>query len=94
MKKNLLGAAVAGILGASMVAASSTALAADQAGEKGRCVGANACKGKGACAVKGQNDCAGKNSCKGKAFTMMTKAECDALAAKNKKIHFEPGSAM
>ena len=87
----LIGAAVAGILGASSLA-SAPALAADQAGsEKGQCVGANGCKGKTACAAKdGANSCKGQNACKGKGWIESTKAKCDKMAKKNKAIHFEP----
>lgn len=87
----LLNAAVAGILGASSaLVVSSPALADDDASTKGHCVGANACKGKSGCAQTGQNDCAGKNGCKGKGYVEKTKAECDKMAKKNKKVHFEP----
>lgn len=85
----LIRAAIAGIIGASTIGLSSIALAADDAGAKGHCVGANSCKGKGGCKQEGKNECAGKNGCGGKGFLEKTKAECDALAKKNKKIHFE-----
>jgi hypothetical protein len=89
-KGQLIGAAVAGLLSASTLAHSSAALAADDtAGEKGHCVGANACQGKGGCAQVGKNECSGKNGCKGKGFVEKTKAECDAMAKKNKNIKFE-----
>ncbi|PIS11116.1 MAG: hypothetical protein COT73_05710 [Bdellovibrio sp. CG10_big_fil_rev_8_21_14_0_10_47_8] len=81
-------AAIAGLIGAAAMTAA-PAHAADDATVKGHCVGANACKGKGGCKQVNKNDCAGKNGCKGKGFVEMTKAECDAKAAKNKKIHFE-----
>ena len=90
-KKNsqfLIRAAVAGIIGASTMGISSVALAADDAMAKGHCVGANACKGKSGCKQEGKNECAGKNGCGGKGFLESTKAECDALAKKNKKIKF------
>ena len=63
--------------------------AADDAATKGHCVGANSCKGKGGCKQEGMNDCAGKNGCKGKGFVEKTKAECDAMAKKNKGVHFQ-----
>ena len=85
----LIRAAVAGIIGASTMGLSSAALAADDATAKGHCVGANSCKGMGGCSQKGKNDCAGKNGCGGKGFLETTKAECDALAKKNKKVKFE-----
>ena len=85
----LIRAAVAGIIGASTMGLSNTARAADDSGAKGHCVGANSCKGKGGCKQEGKNDCSGKNGCGGKGYLEKTKAECDALAKKNKKIHFE-----
>jgi len=85
----LMRAAVAGIIGASTLGLSSAAMAADDANTKGHCVGANACKGKGGCKQEGKNECAGKNGCGGKGFLEKTKAECDALAKKNKNIRFE-----
>jgi len=56
--------------------------AADEA--KVKCEGANGCKGKSACATA-KNSCAGQNSCKGEGYLSLTKAECDAVKAKNKK---------
>lgn len=90
MKKNtmLMKAAIVGLMGAASLVAVS-AHAADAAGDKGHCMGANACKGQGGCKVVGQNECAGQGSCKGKGFLEKTKAECDQLSKKNKKIHFE-----
>ncbi len=87
----LFHAAIAGIIGASTMALSSGAFADDAAGtnEKGHCIGANSCKGKGSCKQVSKNDCAGKNGCGGKGFLEKTKAECDALAKKDKKVHFE-----
>ncbi|MGZ3809789.1 MAG: BufA2 family periplasmic bufferin-type metallophore [Bacteriovorax sp.] len=81
-------AAIVGILGAATL---STAHANEPVANeaKGHCVGANSCKGQGACKTVGKNDCGGKNGCGGKGFLEKTKAECDALAVKNKKIHFE-----
>ena len=88
----LIRAAVAGVIGAATIGLSSAAMAADDAGAKGHCVGANSCKGKGGCKQVGKNECAGKNGCGGKGFLEKTKAECDALAKKDKKIHFEVSS--
>lgn len=88
--KILLSAAVAGIVG-SVLTTAAPAFAADNM-QKGHCVGANSCKGHGGCSQPGVNDCAGKNSCKGKGFVEKTKAQCDKLAKKNKKIHFEEKS--
>jgi uncharacterized membrane protein len=90
MKNNsfLIKAAIAGLISAAATT-SVTAHAADNATDKGHCVGANACKGKGGCKQEAKNECAGKNGCKGKGFVEKTKAECDTMAKKNKKIHFE-----
>lgn len=84
----LIRAAVAGIIGASTLGLSSPAIAGDAVEAKGHCIGANACKGKGGCKT-GKNECGGKNGCGGKGFLEKTKAECDALAKKDKKIRFE-----
>jgi len=95
MNKNttqfLIGAAVAGIIGAGSALVSSTSAKANAASDKGHCIGANSCKGKSGCAVSGHNECAGHNACKGKGFLETTKAACDKLAKKNKKIHFKAG---
>jgi len=80
----LVSAAVMGILGA---VSASQGLAADPAAE-GKCVGANGCHGKGAC-MTAANGCAGQNGCGGKSFLKMTKAKCDKLTKKDKKIHWE-----
>ena len=71
----LLGAAMAGMIGAG-ISIATPALAKDQKAEKVHCYGVNACSGKGGCATPGQNECKGKNSCKGKGFMEMTKAQC------------------
>ena len=88
MKTNalLMKAAIAGFVGAAALAA----VPAHAAGEtdKGHCMGANACKGKGGCKQVGKNDCAGKNGCKGKGFVENTKAECEKMEKRNRKIHF------
>jgi hypothetical protein len=83
-KSFLMTAAVAGLMGAAVMAA----VPAHAADAKGQCVGANSCKGKGACKQDGANDCKGKNGCKGKGFMATTQAKCDKMAAKNKDIHF------
>jgi hypothetical protein len=88
-KSLLLGAAVAGMMGAGTLMTASSAVAADKAVTTGHCMGANACAGKGACAQAPQHDCATKNGCKGKGYTETTKADCNNLAKKNKMIHFE-----
>ncbi len=72
----LLGAAMAGMIGAGSMMTSTPALAKEKNAGKVHCYGANACSGKGACATPGQNECKGKNSCKGKGFMEMSKAQC------------------
>ena len=102
-KNQILGAAVAGILGASLLIHSPSAGAsgaktdAKDEAKTGQCVGANSCKGKGACSQPTmKHDCASKNACKGQGFLEKTKAECDKLAKADKKskIHFESSAAM
>lgn len=101
-KKNtklFVSAAIVGILGAATISAvSASEPVANEA--KGHCVGANSCKGQGSCkgmgackSIGAKNDCAGKNGCGGKGFLEKTKAECDELAMKNKKISFKPAKA-
>ncbi len=82
--KLLVAAAMMGIIGAGL----SVTASASAASEKGHCMGANACKGKGACKTDA-NACKGQNGCKGQAFTEATKAKCDKMAKKDKKIRFE-----
>lgn len=79
MKKNhkqLLGAAVSGILLSMTVS-----LPAQAAGVAGECHGVNECKGKGDCGgVRSDGtkySCSGNNECKGKGWLGMTKEECD-----------------
>jgi hypothetical protein len=88
LRVTLVGAAVAGMLGAAGTSLS-TALAADKVDAKGKCIGANACSGKSNCAQVGKNECAGKNGCEGKGFVEMSKTECEALQMKGKKVKFE-----
>jgi hypothetical protein len=79
--KTLLGAAVAGILGAM---ASTGALAADKSDKKMmkaedvQCSGVNACKGKSGCAGA-KSACAGMNGCKGQGWVKVSKEACDQL---------------
>jgi hypothetical protein len=79
--KILIGAAVAGIIGAgtglSAVHAEEQAMTKDAV----KCVGVNECKGKGAC-HSSTNQCKGQNECKGKGFMMMSKADCEAKGGK------------
>jgi len=46
------------------------------AGETGKCMGANSCKGQSSCKTA-TSSCKGLNSCKGQGFLEMTRAECD-----------------
>ena len=78
--KAALIATAAALLFGTIVAAPVSA--ADEA--KVKCEGANACKGKSACATA-KNSCQGQNSCKGQGYLSLTKAECDAAKAANKK---------
>jgi hypothetical protein len=87
--QRLMSAAIAGMIGAGGLALQAANAHAGDAGMKGHCVGANSCKGKSGCAQASQNECAGKNACKGKGFLEKTKAQCDKMSMKNKKVHFE-----
>jgi hypothetical protein len=81
--KALLGAAVAGILGA----ISNAGFAADKPknamtkAEDVQCSGVNACKGKSACAAA-NSGCAGMNGCKGQGWVKVSKEACDQLGGK------------
>lgn len=71
---------------ASIFLSSGFALAADEkAAEKIICEGVNACKGQSACKAGANTSCKGKNACKGKGVLSVTKEECDALKAEQKK---------
>ncbi len=95
MKTNpfLMKAAVAGLIGAAALITAPAHAADAPATDKGHCVGANSCKGKGACKQVGKNDCGGKNGCGGKGYLEKSKAECDKMSKKDKKIHFEAAVA-
>lgn len=82
-------AAIAGLISAATVGISSAAMAADDGSIKGQCVGANACKGQSGCKQEGLNACKGHNGCAGKGFLEKTKAECEAIIKKDKKVHFQ-----
>jgi len=80
MKKRnmLLKAAVAGLMGAAMIAAPS--FAKDGKAKKApdtnaKCYGVNKCGGHGKCGGPG-HECAGKNSCKGQGWLSMPKDSC------------------
>ena len=87
----MMNAAIAGILGAVVLAAPAHASGKEEV--KGQCVGANSCKGKSACKTA-ENECAGHNACKGKGFLETTKSKCDKLAKKDKTIHFQVAEKM
>jgi uncharacterized membrane protein len=77
-KKNMLvKAAVAGLMGAAVVAAPSFA-AGKKAAKDVKCYGVNKCKTFGQCGGPG-HECAGKNACKGQAWLMMPKDSCLAI---------------
>ncbi len=76
----LLAAAVAGILGASVVqAAEKKDMKMKKAGnENVECYGVNKCAGTGKCGGEGHS-CAGTNSCKGMGWLSMPKDSCLAI---------------
>jgi len=78
----LLKAAVAGLIGAAVVATPSSAKdgkTAKKDGDKNvKCYGVNKCKGSGKCGGAG-HECAGGNACKGPGWLMMPKDSCLAL---------------
>ena len=77
MNKALLGAAVAGIMGAAMMAAPASAKQR-KAAKNVKCYGVNKCAGHGSCGGKG-HQCAGKNSCKGQGWLPMPKKSCENI---------------
>ena len=83
-KKNmLLKAAVAGLMGAAVVAAPSFAKdgkGAAKAEKDGnvKCYGVNKCKAMGKCGGAG-HECAGQNTCKGQGWLKMPKDSCLAI---------------
>lgn len=78
--KVLIGAAVAGMIGAGAVV--SLAHAEGEAmKDMVKCMGVNECKGHGACHTS-SNGCKGKNECKGKGVMMMSKTDCEAKGGK------------
>lgn len=76
----LVKAAVAGLMGAAIVAA--PAVAGDKAkaakNKDVKCYGVNKCSGHGKCGGPG-HECAGKNSCKGQGWLPMPKDSCLAI---------------
>ncbi len=76
-KKNkaLLSAAVAGLMGAALMAVPA---AAKKAPKLVHCYGVNKCKGHASCMGKGHM-CAGKNSCKGQGWLAMPAKSCENI---------------
>ena len=75
MKKSnmLMGAAIAGLLGATMA---SNVMAADaKKADTEKCYGINACKGHGKCGQAG-HACAGQNACGGQGWIDVIKGTC------------------
>lgn len=82
MTKSVTGAAIATAAALLFSMAPVTAATADEA--KMHCDGTNACKGQSACKTA-KNACKGQNSCKGQGFLEMSKKDCDAAKASQKK---------
>ncbi|MBU6430415.1 MAG: hypothetical protein KGR26_15470 [Cyanobacteria bacterium REEB65] len=76
-KKALLGAAVAGIIGAAL-AASPVSAKSNKAAANVKCWGVNKCGGH-AHSCMGKGSCAGKNSCKGQGWLAMPKDSCESI---------------
>ena len=74
----LVKAAIAGLMGAAVIAAPGIAGAKTKASKDVKCYGVNKCKGFGKCASKA-GGCAGTNSCKGQGWLPMPKDSCLAL---------------
>jgi uncharacterized membrane protein len=72
IKKMMLGAVIAGILGAAAAAS------ADPGPAKEHCDGVKSCKIHGACAGA-NNSCSGQNGCKGQGWVAMPKASCEGV---------------
>ena len=68
----LMTAAIAGIVGATLVTPS-YAMAKGKTKGMMLCPGESSCKGKGGC-----GEAKGKNECKGQGMAMMSKADCEA----------------
>jgi uncharacterized membrane protein len=78
--EKLVSAAMAGLLGAAVLAAPGSA--EGKKGHKGLvlapCYGINKCSGHGQCSGKG-HECAGKNSCKGQGWIKVPKEACEDI---------------
>jgi hypothetical protein len=79
------GASIALAAAALILAGTVVTPAMAAAGDKGRCIGANACKGQSACQTA-SNGCSGQNACKGQGYLELTKEECDKIEG----AKFEP----
>lgn len=87
-KNALLGAAVVGILTASMSAAQASQNSDAKQASGSVCVEKNGCNGKGSCkGMQGgkQHDCKGKNGCSQNERTGMTEADCKKIGGTYKK---------
>lgn len=86
-KKALLGAAVAGIIGAALVPSSASAKG-KTADDNVPCWGVNKCAGH-AHSCTGKGSCAGKNTCKGQGWLPMPKDSCDNIKDTPPKAHLQ-----
>lgn len=77
MKKSnaLLGAAVAGLLGATLA---TNSMAAAKKVEVEKCYGINKCSGHGKCGGEG-HACAGQNKCSGQGWIEVIKGTCEDI---------------
>jgi uncharacterized membrane protein len=76
-RDRLITAAMAGLLGAAVLAAPGSAKDKKPKGQE-KCYGINSCGGKGDCGGKG-HACAGKNSCKGQGWINLPKGVCERI---------------
>jgi len=74
----LVRAAMAGLVGAAIVAAPAQAAKKKQMAEVTKCYGVNKCKTLGKCSGAG-HECGGQNGCKGQGWLLMPKESCLAL---------------
>lgn len=88
----LLGAVIAGLMGAAVMAAPASAKSM-KAPKMIHCFGVNKCKGFGSCSGQGHS-CAGMNSCKGQSWLPMPKKSCQALAGGSVNVPVKPSKKM
>jgi uncharacterized membrane protein len=77
-RERLITTAMAGLLGAAVLAAPGSAAGKKKKGELVPCYGINKCGGHGACSGKG-HACAGKNTCKGQGWIKVPKEACEDI---------------